>query len=545
MCDFADGKDRLFVYTKQQGYSHELVFRQDGALGLTSAEDAIVHIFPFGGNLNVMSNVKTVAYEGGKFVEKLPYIPLVIAGANPSGGGTTLENINLMTPLRRMDFSADGESTEYFLPMESIGVEAVTVDNVQMDVATSGSFDAQKHSYKFKTAPAKGVGNVEFTYTTDPAITEKSRMQIILCKFHEDYNGSTDTRLFVAGNGTNMCYYTGVTQSGEATALYFPAMNEVAVDMSGSAITGLLRHYSKLLVFKSDGTYSISYEPVTLVDGATVAGFYLRPVNREFGNEVMGQVQTVANYPRTIAKDGIYSWNITSSFYRDERYAKRISGMVEHSLAKADIHKLVTCDDDFRKTYYVFLNDDAGTLLVNRYELNKGDCWCIYRSKLFRDVKYALVHSGEMVFFNSKEGFWFDGTLTRDVAAEPDGEPMAIPAVWESGFMDFGADFRRKYSSEIYVSVKPASGSQIIVTAETDKRADYLEKVLENNVFQWSNANFVDWTFNTNDRPTINRVRLKVKKFIYYKLIFRIDKPGAQGTILSIDQKVRFASMAK
>jgi hypothetical protein len=122
---------------------------------------------------------------------------------------------------------------------------------------------------------------------------------------------------------------------------------------------------------------------------------------------------------------------------------------------------------------------------------------------------------------------------------------MQIKAKWESGFMHFGADFRRKYSSEIYISVQPQSNSQIIVTAETDKRSDYLEKVVENDVFQWSNVDFSTWDFNTNDRPTIERVRLKVKKFVYYKLIFRIDKPGAQGTILSVDQKIRFASMAK
>ena len=138
-----------------------------------------------------------------------------------------------------------------------------------------------------------------------------------------------------------------------------------------------------------------------------------------------------------------------------------------------------------------------------------------------------------------------DDDVTMDAALVPGGEPVAIPAVWESGFMHFGADFRRKYSSEIYVSVKPAAKSHIVITAETDKRADYLEKEIQNNVFEWSNADFSDWTFNSNDRPTINRVRLKVKKFVYYKLIFKIVKSGAKGTILAVDQKVRFASMAK
>ena len=543
LCDFDQGQDRLFVYRKTEMDAHELVHHQSGALGLTEAQNAMVSIFTFNGFLYVMSAKKTVVYESGEFVEKLPYIPLVIAGADPAGGGTTLENINLLTGYRRMNFSADGESTAYVLPAEAVGVVTVTVDNVEQ--ANAGSFDSAAHTFNFTSAPVKGVGNVEITYSTDPEAAEAARMQILSCRLHEEYNGSTDTRLFIGGNGTNMCYYTGVTQDGEATAMYFPAMNEVAVDMSGSSITGLVRHYSKLLVFKNDGTHSISYEPVTLTDGTTVAGFYLRPMNKEFGNEILGQVQTVNNYPRTITKDGLYEWRITSSYYKDERYAKRISDMVENSFRRADIQKIVTCDDDFKKNYYVFLNDSEGTVLVNRYEMNKGDCWCIYKSEMFRNIRFAMIHGGDMVFCNETEAFRLEDDLTYDDAVDAGGEALPILAVWESGFMAFGADFRRKYSSEIYVSVQPSAGSRIVVTAETDKREDYLEKVMENSVFQWSNANFNDWTFNTSDRPTINRVRLKVKKFIYYKLIFRIDKPGSQGTILGFDQKIRFASMAK
>ena len=545
ICDFAEGLDRLFIYRKTELEAHELVHRQEGALGLTTTENAMVNIFTFNGLLYVMSAKKIVVYESGEFVELLPYVPLVIAGATPAGGGTTLENINLLTGLRRMTFSADGTATAYYLPEEAVRVTAVVVDNTAYVPDAAGTFHEENHCYEFAAAPVKGVGNVEITYDTDPVAAEAAKQQILSCKLHEEYNGSTDTRLFVAGNGTNMCYYTGVTQEGEATAMYFPAMNEVAVDMSGSAITGLVRHYSKLLVFKSDGTHSISYEPVTLTDGNTIAGFFLRPMNKEFGHEILGHVQTVNNYPRTITKDGLYEWRITSSYYKDERYANRISDMVENSLRRADIQKIVTCDDDFKKNYYVFLNDADGTVLVNRYELNKGDCWCIYKSPMFRNIRFAMIHGGTMVFCNETEAFRLEEDYVYDDAEIPGGDAFPIAAEWESGFQAFGADFRRKYSSEIYVSVQPQAGSRIVVTAETDKRDDYLEKVIENSVFQWGNANFTDWTFNTSDRPTINRVRLKVKKFIYYKLIFRIDEPGTQGTILGFDQKIRFASMAK
>jgi len=547
ICDFSGGRDRLWMYItdEQDADGHRVFYRQDGALGLSTAEDAMVKIFPFGGKIYVMSREKTVVYTGGRFQEETPYVPLVVTGAAPAGGGTALESFNLLSALRRIDYSADGTSTAYVLPSEAVGITAVTVDNISQNLAQAGSFDPAAHTFAFAAAPVKGVGNVEFTYTTDAAQAEENRMRILRCPLAEAYNGSTDTRLFVAGDGTNLCYYTGVPQSGEVTALYFPAMNEVAVDMSGSPVTGLVRHYSKLLVFKPDGTYTISYEPVTLTDGRTIAGFYLRSANREFGNEVLGQVQTVNNYPRTVTKDGIYEWRITSSYYQDERYAKRISDRVDRSIKSADIGRVVTCDDNYGKTYYVFLNDSLGTVLVNRYDLSRDGVWCVYRSERFRDVKKAMVFGGAMVFVTETEVFYFDEGASVDAPAESTGESLPIGAVWESGYMDFGADFKRKYSSRIYVSMLPESRGRMTVTASTDRRENYMEKVLTAGVFSFENLGFADWTFNLLETPKIQRVRLKVKKFVYYKLIFRVEEPGARATVLGFDQQVRFSSLVK
>lgn len=547
VCDFAQGKDRLWMYVtdEQDADGHSVFYCQEGALGLSSEENAMVKIFPFGGKIYVMSRAKTVVYSGGSFREETPYVPLVVTGAAPAGGGTALESGNLLSPLRRIDYSADGTSTAYVLPSEAVGVTAITIDNVAQSLDTVGSFDAEAHTFVFATAPVKGVGNVEFTYTTNAEEAEENRLRIIRCPLVEAYNGSTDTRLFVAGDGTNLCYYTGVPQSGEVTALYFPAMNEVAVDMSGSPVTGLVRHYSKLLVFKPDGTYTISYEPVTLADGSTIAGFYLRSANREFGNDVLGQVQTVNNYPRTVTKDGIYEWRITSSYYQDERYAKRISDRVDRSIKSADISKVITCDDNYGKTYYVFLNDGLGTVLVNRYDLSREGVWCVYRSERFRNVKRAMVFGGAMVFVTETEVFYFDDGASVDAPAASGGEGLPIGAVWESGYMDFGADFKRKYSSRIYVSMLPESRGRMTVTASTDRRESYMEKVLTAGVFSFENLGFADWTFNLLETPKIQRVRLKVKKFVYYKLIFRVEEPGARATVLGFDQQVRFSSMVK
>ena len=72
-----------------------------------------------------------------------------------------------------------------------------------------------------------------------------------------------------------------------------------------------------------------------------------------------------------------------------------------------------------------------------------------------------------------------------------------------------------------------------------------MEKSVKAHVFTWPGANFVDWTFDTNSTPKIRRLQLKVKKFVYYKLIFKVTGLGKRATVLGYDQQVRFSSMAK
>ena len=539
--DFS-GTDRIWMYTAEADGGIAFLGKQEGALGLTEAEGAKVKAFTYGGKLFIMSAVKTVAWSDGVFAEASVYVPLVVTGANPSGGGTVLENFNLLSAYRRIDFSADGTATNFVLPAEAVSVASVKIDNQEIALETAGTFDSLTHSFTFNNAPEKGVGNVEFTYAADAAEAEKNRLRVINMRLTENYNGQTDTRIFMAGDGSNICIYSGVPMSGDLTQLYFPAMNEVAVDMAAGAVTGLVRSDNKLLVFTKSGADLIVYEPVTLAGGDTIAGFYLRTANREFGNEVMGQVQVVRNKVRSVTKGGIYEWNFGSYYTRDERHAKRVSESVNKSFRKAEPENVVTCDDNHGQTYYVFLNN--GDVLVNRYAL-EGDVWCLYNSDLFYNVRWAVMVGKTMVFATDTNIFFFASWATMDAPGVIGGENKPIKAVWESGYMDFGADFLRKYSSTIYISMLPQSRSELVVTAKTDKRESYMEKVIGNNVFSFANASFSQWSFDMNRTPKMKRVRLKVKKFVYYKLIFKVEEPGARATVLSFDQEVRFSSKVK
>lgn len=539
LVDLSGGADRITLYGRDASGDMALLNTQQGLLGLTAP--ANVQVFSFSGDVYLMSPEKfAVLGETDAFLEAEPYIPLVIAGASPTGGGTELENINLLSRFRRVNYSADGTSTAYLLPDEAAAVVAVTVDNAVLP--SPGSFDAASHTFTFTSAPIKGVGNVEITYSVSEEAFAPGLAQIAACTLHEEFNGSTDTRLFLSGDGSNRCYYSGVTQDGTPSALYFPALNEIAVDVSGSAVTAMVRHYSRLLVFKPDGTFAITYEPVTLADGSVTAGFYLRPVNRDYGNSAPGQVRTVSNYPRSFTAAALYEWRVTSSYYRDERYAVRISDPVRTAIAQADPKKLLAWDDDADKTYYIFLNDALGTVLVNRYGLGKSGLWTMYRSGAFLNVTHAFTFASAFFFVSGGRILRFDPDALYDNFA---GESVPIEASWESGFMAFGADFLKKYASSIYVSVLPQSNSSLSVTAETDRKSSYTEKTVSKNIFTFPAIRFPNLTFRSKQSPTISRVRLKVKKFVYYKLKFSVSQPGTRVTVLGFDMEVRYGAKAK
>ena len=181
------------------------------------AKTAWVQFFTFCGELYALSDqgylrisdggISTVDTPGFRAQAVEAYVPLVVTGASPAGGGTALEQVNRLTNRRRISYSADG-SAAYRLPEEAVGVAAVQVSGESLD--SPGSFDAESRIYTFRTPPAAGTDNVEITYLA--ASSDRARVLGMRCS--ETYNGDTDTRLFLYGDGSNTCIYSGVTRSG-------------------------------------------------------------------------------------------------------------------------------------------------------------------------------------------------------------------------------------------------------------------------------------------------------------------------------------------
>lgn len=491
-----------------------------------------------------------------------PYIPLAIAGASPQGGGTTMEPLNILTDKFRVQFTSADSAKDYVLPPTVSEVVSVHIAGHRYAPEhIGGTFDAESHTFTLGTNPADGV-EVVFVCTTSDADLLSARKRFMTMPKLEYFNGATDNRIFFYGDNTNVCYYSGIPAFGDCSGydsvedglsgmddgtrsvpgLYMPAGNEIAVDFSASPITALVRDFSRLLVFKPDGVGAITYSPMTLADGTVTAGFYLHAVSREFGNDAMGQVVTVNNCPWSFTHNGIYEWRVTSASYKDERYAKCISQKIAQTLTAADSSKFIACDNNSSKTFYLFLNDDLGTVLVSRYDL---DAWTIYRSHLTTNVTQAFVHGGRLMLVKDGEIFVLDSSSTFDDPLDGKDERVPITCTWESGYMAFGADYIRKYSSTLWISMLPEPSSKMDITVKTDRRDEYMVKSAGRPLLDFSAVDFSNFSFLISRAPKIQRIKLKVKKFVYYKLIFKVNTPGARATILGYDQEVRYASHVK
>jgi hypothetical protein len=88
-----------------------------------------------------------------------------------------------------------------------------------------------------------------------------------------------DNRVFLYGDGSNKAYYSDLDYDGQSRADYFPALNVVRIGDANTPITAMIRHYDRLLAFKLDSAYSLSYDTITLSGGSMTAGFHIRTVN--------------------------------------------------------------------------------------------------------------------------------------------------------------------------------------------------------------------------------------------------------------------------
>lgn len=484
--------------------------------------------FAFGGKVYLLGDSQYMSWNGkadSTFQSVEGYVPTVCTASTPAGKGTLLERVNRLTGKRKVKYSPDGSSTGFYLPEKDID-EVVSVEGT----AIPYTVDKTGGKVTFASAPAAGTNTVSIVYRKG----DGERESVTGMRFAELYNGSTDARVFLYGDGTNKTVYSGMDlDAGTPSAEYFPDLNEAAVGDENTPITAMIRHYARMMVFKTDSAWSMEYSVTTNALGGVTGVFSVLPVNRRIGNEAPGQVQLLENNPLTMAEQNIYQWTTAAvgvNAASDVRNAGRVSDRVRSTLSGFDLTKTKVFNR-MRESEYWFLC--GGKALILNYA---ADAWYVYDNMPFP----AMIEVDGEVY-----GFTEEGEV-RHVSRRyrsDDGEEIRAEA--ETGAMDFDRDWLLKYSPQIFVAIQPESGARVLVSAETNRRSDYPEKLVSAGLAGFDHVDFGHFSFGTNRKPQVKRVKLKVKKATFYKLVFRSVSASATVTLLETDVQLRYAGNVK
>lgn len=496
---------------------------QNSATDLGDIDSGAVSFFGFSGKVYILTGSEYYVWDGLSPVAPVDgYAPIIATAVPPAGGGTLLERANILTGKRRVKFSPDGEAKVFQLPEAEVS-EILWVDGTDI----KWTAELEKGTVTFDEIPPKGVNTLTVTWRKG---TGAKRSLVTGMRFAETYNGESDSRVFLYGDGSNVCVYSDLDENGKPSAEYFPEMNEMAVDSSNTPITALIRHYDNLLVFKTNGAFCAQYAARTLEDGRVTAAFYCTPMNREIGNAAPGQVKLLQNDPYTLFGRSVYRWKGITYGTRTERNCERVSDRAEATLRTFDLAGAVTFDDEQRQEFYVCCGDEA---VIYNYG---NDTWYVYDSFPARGM---VSVKGEIYLGDGEGRILHLNRRYRNDAGEE------IDAYWESGSMAFAGERMRKYSANVWVAVKPESQGRVTVTAQSNRKSDYAEKVVAYGLASFQNANFAHWAFGTNRQPQVQRVRLKVKKFTFSRLIFSSRSASVTATILGVDFEIRYTGNVK
>lgn len=204
-------------------------------------------------------------YDGNTIGDVVGYIPTTTIARKPMGGGTTYEDVNMLSDYRKNSFLADGASFSFFLDVINIDTDYVPVVTVNDEVVATSTYTVDYAEGKItfnNTAPdaplTDGQDNVVIQFKKAvPKYTECIQKCTLLQVF--------DNRVFFSGNPDfpNMVWNSSLNDPS-----YVSDLDYYKEGMDTAAVRGLVAGNNALWVFRepSDANTTVFYHTPSLDD---------------------------------------------------------------------------------------------------------------------------------------------------------------------------------------------------------------------------------------------------------------------------------------
>ena len=499
--------------------------------------------FELNQKLIILDGKKALVYDGTTVqpLEDAAYIPTITFEKLPSGGGTSLDDLNLLTPYFIEEYMVDSthaQDVDFYLTfgeLDDTTVKAWVLDGngewIEKIENTDFTVDRQAGIVTFLEAPGQTPGVTDNVRIQAARTVKGYADRINKCTIGALFgvSGAND-RLFVSGNPSR-----GIDEDGNLYSLinwdwhseaydptYFPDLSYNRLGSDNTPIMGysIINNYLAAHKGGNEQAQAILLRSGDLVDDKPT----FRLINTLQGTGAVSKYcfTYLENEPLFLTKLGVYA--VTAQDITGEKYAQNRSYYLDGKLLKE-----ANLEDAFAHSY-----KDFYLLCINdhMYVLDGLQPIQTDKSKPYATRQYVgfywdnipatcLFEINDELYFGAKNGkiykFYTDEKALESYS--DNGEP--IHCLWETA--DISEQLFYKYKTYRYLALRcmPERVSSVQIWGQRHGLWEMLREDETNlKYFSFSNIVFSKMTFNVDATAKVSATKVRLKKITHCRFRF-------------------------
>ena len=482
--------------------------------------------FTMNGKAYILTGNEFLVYDGAevKPVSETAYVPTTTISANPAGGGTTYEEINLIQPKRKNGFLADGTSRVYQL-------DTTDIDDV-LEVIVNGNavrgyiVDKANGQLIFDMAPGKpAIDGQDNVFVTFRKTVSGYADRINKCTIATIYGGAGGDRVFLSGN-PDMKSTDWVCSINDPS--YWPDFGYTNIGADGTAVVGYARIGDNLAIFKEDNqqdsTIYLRYVLQNASTGKTT--FAVKQGISGIGALAKRAFGYLLDEPLFVSRSGICA--LTSNEITYTQTVRNRSYYVDSKLTKEP--NLKDAISAVWNGYYILCVDGRCYILDgNQNKSYKPQSYgeYVYECYYWENIPASCFMTWEgHLFFGTADGKLCRFNDDRENMDRYSDDGEAIVAEWRTKATDHGDFMRLKtlMKKGSGIMVKPYVRSSVEIVIRTNQDWGKTARTENMSAFDFNDIDFSNFSFVTTDSPQMIAFNSKTKKYSTIQIIARNDK---------------------
>ena len=525
--------DREIVHAGRKLYSGEECI-------YTGMNDAISSARQSGGRLYILDGAHYLAFGefdgeyGVRQVKDIAAVPTVMIDRDPIGGGTALDDVNILSDKWTELFYADGTSSEYQMSFDGLDPSFTPVitkmeeDGVTWSPITEFETDFATGTITFAAAPEKtpvqGQSNISITVSKDRS---DKRSRVEKCTFMTCYgDNSCGNRIFCSGNPEhpNWDFWCEINDP-----TYFSDLSYALLGQDDSAIVGYSVLGSHLAAHKDmrDGSIYVR-AAVTDEEDMYRQQFPIQSVIKGRGALSPHSFAYLTQEPLFLTPLGVFA--ITTQELTAEKYEQRRSFYIDPMLLSEETRHLKEAYACVYKDMYLL--SVGGTIYVldgSAKSYTKGEPYATHQYECFywTDIPARVLWERDgRLYFGTAAGEIFRFYAEPNSVKSYNDNGKAIKAAWQTSSLTGSLFYKNKNFKRCSVQLAPATATGVSARV---RRAGVWSELFSADTsaryLRFSGVQFSKLCFTSDDSPRTVGSKIKVKKVDKAAFRFINDKP--------------------